>query len=195
MTPSTTAREPVPSRTASPMTAGLGRWLTFLCLNLLGYALLGRGWGHVGFSPIFVGEVALLWGVASCLLIGPWRGVLDLPAFWFLLLLQLWCSYRTIPYLPTDGALALRDAVIWGYSVFAVLVFVAILAQPARLAMLIHWYKKFALLFILCIPLVWFTARIYPRPVIPHWPWANVAMIHPKAGDVLVHSAGILAFW
>jgi hypothetical protein len=201
MTPETVARNGVPCAvgTARPTASGTlprrGYWLTFLCLNLLGYALLGRGWAHLGVSPIFVGELALFSGVVSFLLWGSWRGIFDLPAVWFLLLLQAWGSCRTLPYLSTYGAEALRDAVIWGYSAFALLVFAAILAQPERLAALFHSFQKFAYVFVLCIPLVWFTARVYPRPIIPHLPWANVAVIHPKAGDIMVHSAGILAFW
>ena len=139
--------------------------------------------------------MVLFCGVVSFLLSGRWRGILDVPAVWFLLLLQVWGLYRTLPYLSTYGAEALRDAVIWGYGVFAVLVFGAILARPGRLAALLHWYKKFALIFVLCIPFIWFTARVYPRPVIPHWPSSTVALVHPKAGDLMVHSAGILAFW
>lgn len=172
-----------------------GGWLTLLCLNLLGYALLGRGWAHVGVSPIFVGELVLCCGVVSFVLFGRWRQVFDLPVCWLLLLLQGWGAYCTLPYLSSHGADALRDAVLWGYSVFAVLVFGTILARPQRLVALMHAYRKFTGVFLLCIPFIWFIARIYPRPVIPHLPWAEVAVIHPKAGDVLVHLAGILAFW
>src|SRR5207245_8645 len=59
----------------------------------------------------------------------------------------------------------------------------------------VNCYQKFSLIFLTCIPFLWFTARVYPRPVIPNWPGTNVPMVAPKAGDVLVHSAGILAFW
>ena len=45
-------------------------------------------------------------------------------------------------------------------------------------------------IFLVCIPFVWFTARVYPRPVIPRLPWADVAIIHPKAGDILVEFGG-----
>jgi hypothetical protein len=203
VTPGTIDRNAAPWELCAPATSRATRltgpsrwgWLTFLCLNLLGYALLGRGWAHMGISPVFVGELVLFCGVVSFLLLGRWRGILDIPVVWFLLLLQAWGAYRTLPYLSTHGAEALRDAVIWGYSAFAFIVLGAIQAQPRMLAVLLTWYKKFALIFLICIPFVWFTARVYPRPVIPHLPWADVAVIHPKAGDILVHAAGILAFW
>jgi hypothetical protein len=179
-----------------PVTVGRpSSWMTFLCLNLAGYAFLGRGWAHIGLSPVYIGEVILLFGLVSFMRFDRWRELLDHPAVWFLLLLQAWGACRTLPYLSTYGAEALRDAVIWGYSAFAFLVFGSILARPGTLAGLLGWYKKFALVFVLCIPFLWFIARVYPRSVIPHWPWANVAMIQPKAGDVMVHASGVLAFW
>src|SRR5207248_7218375 len=151
MTPETLILKPqrCPPRTlrasepATPTVPRLGGWLAFLCLNLLAYALLGRGWAHVGVPPIFVGELVLFCGVVTFFLFGRWRELFDLPAVWCLFLLQIWGVYRTLPYLSTYGADALRDAVLWGYSVFALLVFGVILAQPARLAALFQAYRKF----------------------------------------------------
>jgi hypothetical protein len=190
-------REDPTSRTsrAKLTRSGLGVWLTLLCFSLLGYAMFGRGWAHIGAPPIFIGEVILFWGLVATILFGKLRGMFDVPGVWLLVLLQAWGLCRTVPYLSQHGADALRDAVIWGYSAFAFMVFGAIRAQPRRLAALVPCYHRFFVIFLLFMPLVWFTARIYPRPVIPHWPWANVPAIAPKAGDVLVHAAGILAFW
>ena len=57
------------SSTATGAVPRRGAWLTFLCLNLLGYALLGKGWAHVGLYPIFVGEM-ILTRIAGMLAIG-----------------------------------------------------------------------------------------------------------------------------
>src|SRR5947209_14394479 len=100
--------------TDAPTTATEGAWLTFLCLTLLGYTLLGKGWAYVGVPPLFVGEAVLLCGVVSFVLFGRWRGILDLPAAWFLLLFAAWGLLRTWSDLPRYGASALRDAAIWG---------------------------------------------------------------------------------
>src|SRR5437764_8179795 len=102
MTPATVDMSPAPcvlpalptSRPARVMVPGPGGWLTFLCLNLLGYALLGRGWAHVGVSPIFVGERVLCWGVVSFFLSGQWLRILNVPAVGLLLLRQAGGTYR-----------------------------------------------------------------------------------------------------
>jgi hypothetical protein len=167
----------------------------FLCLTLLGYALFGKGWAYIGVPPVFIGEVALFFGLVSFLRFGTWRGFLDVPAVTFLLLLVAWGSLRTLPYLSQYGAQALRDAVIWGYSAFAMVVFGIILARPARLAFLLQRYRQFSLIFLVVVPVLWTFIRILGRPAIPRWPWADVPVIDTKGGDTMVHAGGILAFW
>jgi hypothetical protein len=181
--------------TSAPVAAGGGIWLTLLCLTLLGYALLGRGWAYLGVPPVFIGEVVLVYGVLTCALYGRWHRNFDQSAFWFVLLLVSWGLVRIWPDLSRYGADALRDAAIWGYSAFALIVFSSILAQPRRLAALVHRYRLFSLIFLASLPVVWFIVRIYPRPPVPNWPWVDVPVISAKGGDVMVHSAGILAFW
>jgi O-antigen ligase len=44
------------------------------------------------------------------------------------------------------------------------------------------------------MPLAW-AIRYIAGDSMPKWPWADVGIIEPKAGDVMVHLAGILAFW
>jgi hypothetical protein len=179
-----------------PKTAArAGLWLSVLGLTLLGYALAGKGWAYVGYPPLFIGEVVLFAGAVVFLLSGQWVRVVQAPAVWLLLILAAWGLLQTMPYLSRYGADALRDAVLWGYGAFAILVFGAILAQPARLAVLLGWYRRFPAIFLTVIPLTWTCIRIYPRPELPRWPWADVPVIDTKGGDIMVHVAGILAFW
>jgi hypothetical protein len=181
--------------TAAASIPGTGRWLTLLGLTLLGYALFGKGWAYLGVPPLFIGEAILACGVLAFLWFGRWRGILDIPVSWSLLLLLAWGLCRTWPDISRYGVPALRDAVIWGYGVFALLVCGFILAEPARLAALLHRYRQFVRLFLICIPFIWIVTRVFPRPIIPHWPWVDVPIIQSKGGDVQVHAAGILAFW
>jgi hypothetical protein len=176
-----------------PIPAG-GIWLALLSLTLLGYALFGKGWAYIGFPPVFIGEAVLFLGVVSFVLFGRWRGIFAIPAAWPLLLLQAWGVMRTCPDLSRYGTDVLRDAVIWGYSAFALIVLGLLLAQPSRLATLVHRYRQFSLVFPVCFPLIWIIGRLVPRASIPHWPWADVPILAPKGGDSLVHAAGILAF-
>lgn len=189
------SRQPSPSVSPERAVGEGDGWLTLLCLTLLGYALFGKGWAYVGVPPFFIGELVLVCGVVWGFRFGRWSGIGDLPAFWFLMLLVAWGLLRIVPDFPRYGVESLRDAVIWGYCAFALLVFGALRARPALLTALLHRYRQFSQIFLGSIALIWILVRIYPRPAIPNWPWADVPMLHPKGGDVLVHSAGTLAFW
>src|SRR5580704_6062674 len=64
-----------------------GKWLSLLCLTLLGYALAGKGWAYIGLPPVFIGEVVLFSGVIGVVLFGRFTGILDLPPVWCLVAL------------------------------------------------------------------------------------------------------------
>jgi hypothetical protein len=169
--------------------------LTILCLTLLGYALFDRGWAYAGFPPVYVGELVLLGGVVWLVRFGNLSGTLDVAPVAFVLALMAWSLLRTCPYVSTYGIDALRDAVLWGYSAFAIIVFLYLRADPRRLVLLLRWYRLFARIFLIAIPLVWLV-RWTLGDSLPHWPWApEVSLVEAKAGQVNVHLAGILAFW
>jgi O-antigen ligase len=180
-----------PADAEATTSAGAGKWLALLCLTLLGYALCGKG-----FAYIFIGEVLLFWGLVWLVGSGQWRRLTDVGPFWLLLLLGGWVLTRTWPELPRYGIEALRDTAIWGYSLFALVVYAYLLARPERLTALLRWYRVFIVLFLLGVPAAWFAYRYYIFPErFPYWPWADVPVILPKGGDIQVHLAGILAFW
>jgi hypothetical protein len=178
---------------ALPQPASTMRWLTFLCLTLLGYALFGRGWAYLGRSPVFVGETVLVLGMVSFAICGWHRGLLEIPAVWCLLMLVTWGLLRTLPDVTSYGTEALRDSVIWAYSAFAFVVCGSILAEPSRLLMLLRRYGQFAMMFPLCVPLVWVLCRFFDD-AIPRWPGTNIPILDAKGGDMLVHLGGIFAF-
>ena len=175
--------------------ARLGPWLTLLCLTLLGYALAGKGWAYVGVPPLFVGEIVLALGMIGFLLHGRWLDILQSPTVWLLFALAAWGFLQTYPYFHSYGADALCDAAIWGYGAFALFVFSALRERPERLSALIRAYRRFPPLFLTMVPVLWTATRIMPRIAMPHWPWADVPILETKGGDIMVHSAGILAFW
>ena len=125
---------------------------------------------------------------------GRWTGIFDVIPFWFLLALMAWGAFRTWPYLSRYGADALRDAVIWGYGAFALIIFGYILARPSRLAILLRWYQRFSQLFPVIV-LVFWLVHLFFKEAMPLCPWADVPLIDTKSGDSLAHLAGILAFW
>lgn len=177
---------------ARPWRGGL--WLNALCLLLLGYALFGKGAGYIGIPPLFVGEFILLLGMLWFIFRARWETVLDTPHIWLILALAAWGALRTWPYLSRYGLEALRDAAIWGYSAFAVLVLAYIRADPRRLLVLLRRFRTMSWLFPLLIPWLWLICYRLGTDV-PQWPWTQGPMIDAKAGDILVHLGGIVAFW
>lgn len=168
-------------------------WMLLLCSALLGYAVLGRGWAYVGVAPLFVGEITLFFGGLWLVTRGQWRHIDTFPHC-VLFAMAAWGVVRTLPYLSEYGIDALRDAVIWGYAAFAVIVSAYLQTCPTRLATLLSFYRRFARFFLVAIPVVWAT-RFLLGGAMPRWPWADVPVLEAKAGDIMVHLAGITAFW
>ncbi|MCA9156784.1 MAG: O-antigen ligase family protein [Planctomycetales bacterium] len=179
--------------TESPRSTGLLQqgWLDALCVLLLGYALFGKGFAYLGASPLFVGELVLLTGTYVFLRVG-WKYVIIRPTVWPLLGLAAWGTLTTLPHVSTYGIDSIRDAMIWGYAIFAFLIMGVLLSEPGRLQLLIERYSKFTKIFVLAIPCTYVVSQL---ELVPNWPWANVAMIDVKVGDVLVHLSGAFAFW
>jgi hypothetical protein len=165
------------------------RYLLVVCLALLGYAVAGRG-----FAYLFVGEIALVFGMLVLVSTPGWSRVFHVPQLLLLLPFWAWGMARTIPYLRIYRFDAVRDAMLWGYSGFAMIVAGLILADPRRLMTLLRRYRTFAYLFLALIPLVMVIFR-GARQALPVWPWSGVPVIHEKEGDIMVHLACILAFW
>ena len=179
--------------TESPSSAGFLQqcWLDALCVLLLGYALFGKGFAYLGASPLFVGELVLLAGLYVFLRVG-WKFVIIRPAVWPLLALAAWGTLTTLPHVSTYGIDSIRDAMIWGYAIFALLIMGVLLKEPAQLQLLIERYSNFTKIFVLVIPGTYVVSQL---ELVPDWPWANVAMVDVKVGDVLVHLSGVFAFW
>ena len=143
---------------------------------LIGYAFMGRGLAHIGIPPLYVGEAVLGLGIIATLL-----SVRTLPAGPVRLLIIAfmgWGALQTVPYIGRDGVNALRDAVTWGYALFALIVSVSITGR--------HFDRILS---------------VY-RTVIPFYcVWTCITLVLPendlvntKAGDVGVFLAGIAAF-
>jgi hypothetical protein len=170
------------------------RFLILLGVVLLGYAVDGRGFAYIGVPPLFIGEITLLAGLVAVASTRGWERVLDLPQILLVLAMMAWGVVRTVPYLGQYQIDALRDAMLYGYATFAIIVAALIVAEPTRLVTLLTRYRKFACIFLAAIPIVSLVYRFGSQDV-PHWPWAGVPMIEEKEGDVLVHLSGVLAFW
>lgn len=179
-----------------PLVAFLTRcWMNVLCLALLGYAIMGRGFAYTGVPPLFVGEIMLILGFGCLLICGRWWPVLRMPQFVALTALFAWCSLRTLPFIREYGMDALRDAIIYVYGLYAFIIAAVIICQPRLLVMIVEKYRTFCKIFLISVPFLWMGFQKF-QDSMPHWPWApDVSLIFLKAGDLQVHLGGILAFW
>ena len=99
----------------------LGRtYITMMALILAGYGLAGRGFAYLGVAPIFVGEITLILGFFALGQSGQMWRVLRLNYFIPLLMFMTWGFFRSYPYLRIYGFDTIRDAVIYGYGLFAI---------------------------------------------------------------------------
>ncbi len=186
----------VKSTAQPPLVALVTRvWFICMCLALMGYAVMGKGFAYIGLPPFFVGEFMMLSGLACLMICGPWWRFLKMPQMIALLALFAWGTCRTLPYIKSAGLDAVKDAIIWLYGIFTFAVAGVIVCQPKLLVEMVGWYRKyFVKVFLIATPFLWLTFQRFPDSL-PSWPWADVTILFLKAGDLQVHLGGVLAFW
>jgi len=158
---------------------------------LTGYATIGRGFAYLGFPPLYVGELTLLLGGAVLLRTGLLWSLLNDRVFICIAVFMAWGFYRTLPGVGTYGILAIRDAMIWGYAIFAFLVASALMSDISQPARLLRFFQRFALIIAFALPPL-FVLSEFAASVIPNVPGTDVSLLVFKSGDALVHIAGIL---
>jgi len=171
--------------------SGAQPWLGLLCVCLAGYATFGKAWAYVGIAPVYVGEIVLLCGAVAALVAGKWHGIFDVTTVRLLVALAAWGAFRTVPFFSTYGADALRDAAVWGYGAYAVVVFAYLAAVPQRLPLLLRRYRQFIPILLCGVSIVVPVAQF----VDPAWRWWPASDQPIKGADVLVQLAGVVAFW
>jgi hypothetical protein len=163
-------------------------FLRLLLTVLVGYALLGRTFAGLGARPVYIGEIVLGLGMLSAVATGWHLRRMRTPSVYLLLTFMCWGAVRTVPYIETYGLNALRDAVVWGYGVFALLLAPVLVGRalvdhiPALYGRLLPWL-------IICAPL-WV--------IVAEWTglggMAETTLKLPKPGDAAVHLGGAAAF-
>ncbi|MBW3660108.1 MAG: O-antigen ligase family protein [Gemmatimonadetes bacterium] len=164
-----------------------------LAVVLVGYAMLGRGFAYVGVEPLYIGEMAL--GLGLVALLASDRGLgrtLRSPIVGLLLAYMTWGAWRTIPYLGTHGVGALRDAVLWGYTAFAVIVAALLLAGEGW-RRVPEGYRRWLPWLLVWLPFGYLASTIWIERL-PRMPGTDVTIPLLKPGDVAVHLAGAGAF-
>jgi hypothetical protein len=165
-------------------------FLGFLGLCLVGYAFFGRGFAYLGVQPLFIGEIALLIGLAAWALRGGDRRLLHSPITVALAVFMLVGAAASVPHLGRYGLDVLRDGVVWGYAAFALLVG-AFLLRTGIIARGLRAYMRWLPLFLAWAPIALMIRGFVNVPVVPG---SNVEFITTKGGDTGVHLAGIFVF-
>jgi hypothetical protein len=164
-----------------------GVFLAILGIVLVAYMFLGRGFAHIGGGPIYIGELLIPIGLLAwlrCAIPGRFGVVSGL-----LVAFMIWGAIQTLPYIGRYGIDALRDAVTWGYAIYALIV--AGILTSAHLVIGTRWFARVLPLFLLWVPLAMFLVRVAPLPLSPG---AEVTIIDVKGGDLGVLLASCAAF-
>ena len=150
------------------------RYLAFLAIVLLGYALMGKGFAYIGLPPLYVGEIAFLIGIAVFARSGALLASLATLPSVVLVMAMIWVVARTVPFLSVYGFDALRDSVIILYGGFAFIVIGLLLEDARRIDTVLRYYGKFFLMTFPAIPIgFWLTKywvdyipKFYGPPVV-----------------------------
>lgn len=168
-------------------------YIAFLSLILLGYSIFGKGFAYLGVPPLFIGEVVLLLGVLVFLSSGCLLAVLASLPMALLTLSITFALFRTLPYLTVYGIDALRDSVVVIYGTFAFVILAMLLANPARLNVMLARYAGFCLILVFLAPFFLFISSFALDSLPNHWA-ANVPLVQLRAGEAAVHLAGVAIF-
>jgi len=172
---------------------------------LIGYAFLGRGFAHIGLGPVYVGEFVLGLGLVAT----AWAAVrskLQISRSWLAVLLVAFMVLGlacTVPYIRTYGIESLRDATLWGYGVFALMIF-ALLDRDSVLG-LFRRYGYMAVAFLCWGPISYYIfihytvqtspgSFVFVNSLLPNAPGSDVPILFFKAQDIAVQTAGAVAF-
>jgi hypothetical protein len=172
----------------------LGQRLLYLFVGLvgillIGYMWFGRGFAYVGVPPLYIGELVLGVGILALLLSLPRLRLT--PLHLLLLAFMALGLARTLPYIGEHGMDALRDAVVWLYALFALVLSAAVRRQDVET--IVRWYGRLLPWFVCWTPIVAFLALTVPDRL-PTYPGTDVHIPYFKGGDVGVHLAGVAGF-
>jgi hypothetical protein len=162
-------------------------FLAVLCVSLVGYAFLSRGFAYIGWEPFYVGEILLI--LALFALLGAVRTFRPQALHWAILLFCVIGVIRTVPFLDNGATVALRDAALWGYALFAFAAS-ALLTQPL-IERAVTGYDRLIPYFLAWLP---FASYLYYTDTAGWETSSGVPLFFFKAGDAAVHLAGVAAF-
>jgi hypothetical protein len=166
-------------------------FISWLCLVLAGYALLGKGFAYTGVKPFYIGELSLVLGLIALISSKSSTHTFSSATAKLLLLILAWTVIRTVPFIGLYGIDAIRDGMIFGYGLFAFCVASALISQPDLFKSMLVRYRRFAWIF---LALAWAIFLASQANLISlKFPGAPAPFGQGKGGDMLVHLAGATA--
>lgn len=166
-----------------------GLFLYLVTVLVFGYSILGKGFAYWGIAPVYIGELVLCLGV-GVFLFGRLRWKFSRIDV-LLICFMLYGFVLTLSTVGEYGVDALRDAALWYYIAFAVLL--SMMLQRDHIIRLVRVYGTFAGCLVLWILFVSMVVPLFVE-LIPAFPGSPVPLIHVKAGDRAVVLAGLAAF-
>jgi hypothetical protein len=160
---------------------------------LVGYMFFGRGFAHIGFGPIYIGDWMMLLGLAVAAFVvirSGARAPVTLTVGMLLAFAALG-AVRMLPYIGTYGIDALRDGTVWGYSAFALLVYLLVDRTVA-----LNGYRLYGWvvpIFALWLPISWNLFKAASIGTDSTRPGSFVPLVFFKGGDMAVHTVGAIA--
>lgn len=167
------------------------RYLAFLAIVLLGYAVMGKGFAYLGFPPLYIGEIAFIGGIMVLVRSGTLVASLATLPSLMLVATMGWVVLRTAPFLASYGFDALRDSVVLLYGGFAFVVIGLILEDPRRIDTVLRYYGRLLVMFP-AIPVAFWLTK-YWGDVVPSI-WGPVPIVEIGASAVGTHLAGAAIF-
>jgi hypothetical protein len=165
-------------------------FIVSLCLLLFGYMFQGRGFAYLGISPLYVGEVVLAIGVSAIIFAKvQWRfSFLEFALISYIVLGML----RTLPSVRLEGLDAFRDAALWYYATFAILV--AWMLTESRLLKVVRLFGLLVPTLMIWIAVMSTAFRVLPESL-PHFPGSPLPVLSlMKPGDRAVVLVALAAF-
>lgn len=172
-------------------------WWVLLYVILTGYMFASRGFAGIGFFPVFIGEIVMAVGLLTILLapFSPHIQLNNLTRYvrWevlILVVLLIWSVINTVPYIPEYQFDTIRDAVLYLYAIFALIIMFLI---PKKWVQgFFDYYSLIIPFMLLWFPVLFFISRLELLPI--YLPGSDVPLIHTKGTDIGVHLAGIGAY-
>jgi len=175
----------------------VGIFETMLLLLLAMYIVFDRAaaWIHVPGTPIFIGELTIVTGLAAMasmrLPIG--KAVRMSPALKALVFFMGWGLVLLMLAISRYGLDAIRDSALWYYGLGALLVTFLLISNPGRLGRWLALYRK-----VMPWVLLWYPVAIVLNVTAsefgPRIPFSTVPVVSHKIGNIAVFTAIFLAY-